>query len=250
MLSRKLEIGLCAARIANLRRPAGHAASAPVPARRIRTGAGRPCRNRTQQESDHPPRDLTELGWYCMTHDNDGWLVRTTIELLGKAARVSGDAKWAMAMVSELPSIPAGRRRTWWALGGLWLLLLRQPASWPIRAVAAFGILWQGLWLWASVGILTDDAPDLPWPYNLWMVVAQSAVVSLFLLTCIRPAIGILLAVPVIPAFAAVAWQSASINGGTPPLSAALFAGPPALLLSVIAMLAVFWPLAVAAHKR
>ncbi|MEU7903340.1 hypothetical protein [Actinoplanes sp. NPDC049118] len=183
-----------------------------------------------------------------MRRDDDGRLVRITIELLGHAAEGSADADWARAISSELPGIPAGRRARW-ALGGLWFLLLRRPATWPIRLFATLGILWQGLWLGTSISTLADDAPDLASPYSAWMVATQSAVVLLFLLAYARPWLSVLLAVPVIPAYAAVLWQSAGIEG-IPVLAVPLFAGPPALLLVAIAATTVFWPLAVSAMRR
>ena len=166
----------------------------------------------------------------------DGWLVRATTRLLS-----GDDSAWAEAVLAELPHIPAGRRGLW-ALGGLWSLLWRRTATWPIRAVAGFGMLWEGLWLWASIGVLTDDAPDLPRPHNLWVVVAESAVVVVLAVAVIRPIVGVVLALPAIASYAWVMWESAAVNHGSPPLAVAIFAGFPASLLAMIAFLAVMRP--------
>lgn len=160
-------------------------------------------------------------------------LVRATIDLLRRDG-----TDWAEAILAELAHVPAGRR-TLWALGGLWGLTVRQPATWLIRVLALFGIVWKGVWLWASIEVLTDDAPDMPWPYNLWMVIAQSAVVVIFAVALVRPLLGVALALAVIPAYCWVLWESVTANDGFPALAVALFAGLPAGLVAAIGLLAV-----------
>jgi len=174
----------------------------------------------------------------------DGWLVRTVTGMLSRA-----DSDWAEAVLAELPHVPP-LRRTLWALGGLWSLLLRCPATWLVRTVAGFGILWQGAWLWASIGVLTDDAPDLVWPYNLWVVMAQSAVVLALAVALIRPIMGALLGLPVVPWYAWVMWESARVNDGSPPLAVVLFVGLPAALIAAIALLATVQARTQADHRR
>lgn len=152
--------------------------------------------------------------------------------------RNADDSDWAEAVLAELPHVPP-RRRILWALGGLWSLLWRHPANWLIRAFALVGMLWQGLWLWVSIGVLTDDAPDLRWPYSLWMALAQSAVLLVFVVMLSRPLAGVVLAVPVLAIHPWVLWVSAGVNNGSPPLAVAIFAGFPTVFVASIAVLAI-----------
>lgn len=114
--------------------------------------------------------------------------------------------------------------------------------TWLIRALALVAMAWQGLWLWASIGVLADDAPDLRWPYSLWVVLAGSAVLLTFAVTLIRPVAGIVLSLPVLAAQGWVMWVSAGVNDGSPPLAVAIFAGFPAVFFAAIAVLAFVRP--------
>lgn len=184
----------------------------------------------------------TDAATDAMRQPEDGWLVRAVTGLLS-----ADDSDWAEAVLAELPHLPP-RRRTLWALGGLWSLLWRRPATWLIRVLALVSMAWQGLWLWASIGVLTDDAPDLRWPYSLYVVLAQAAVLLTFAVMLIRPVAGVVLALPALVVYGGVMWESARINDGSPPPAVAIFAGFPAVFLAAIALLAILKRTAVASR--
>lgn len=165
-----------------------------------------------------------------------GWLAARSATVLERAVDRMPEPRqdWGRALLAELVAAPPGWPTVRWSLSGLWFVL-RNPRpgrqlsqAWARVLFAGVGALHPAFWAFVAALQLTEtDAPDIPRPLNVLMLVTALALVAAFVSACWLPRAGALAVWVGLLAYCGTLGYMAVVNDGSPLLAMGFYAVPP-----------------------